>query len=109
LSESFMKKMVPPSAAGVDAATARVDPGAITVTTTARKVAAARVYLEPIPSCCRCPHQQTIVGRRTRGAIKSRETSPLASWVELRLLCLTDTSSSCRERSRQHSPTSATA
>jgi hypothetical protein len=25
---------------------------------------------------------------------------PLASWVELRLLCLTNTSSSCRERSQ---------
>jgi hypothetical protein len=50
-----------------------------------------------------------IVERRTRGAIKSCETSPLASWVELRLLCLTDTSSSCHKRSWQHSPTSATA
>jgi hypothetical protein len=107
LSEGFMKKMVSPSAAGVAAATARVDPGAIAATMTARKVAAVRVCLEPIPS--RCPHQQTIVGRRTRGAIKSRETSPLASWVDLRLHCLTDTSSSCRERSRRHSPTSATA
>jgi hypothetical protein len=29
--------------------------------------------------------------------------------VEIRLLCLTDTSSSCREKSRWHSPTSATA
>jgi hypothetical protein len=29
--------------------------------------------------------------------------------VELRLLYLTDTSSSCRERSRRRSPTSATA
>jgi hypothetical protein len=28
--------------------------------------------------------------------------------VELRLLCLIDTSSSCRERSRPHSPTSTT-
>jgi hypothetical protein len=93
----------------VAAATARVDPGAIAATTTVGKVAATRVYLETISSRCRCPHQQTIVGRRTRGAIKNRETSPLASWVELRLLCLTDTSSSCRERSRQHSPTSATA
>jgi hypothetical protein len=104
-----MKKMVFPSAAGVAAATARVDPGAIAATTTARKVAAARVCLEPILSRCRCPHQQAIIGRRTRGAIKSRETLPLASWVELWLLCLTDTSSSCRERSRRHSPTSATA
>jgi hypothetical protein len=56
LSKSFMKKMVSPSAAGVAAAMARVDPGAIATTTTARKVAAARVCLEPIPSRCRCPH-----------------------------------------------------
>jgi hypothetical protein len=67
LSESFMKKMVSPSAAGVAAATARVDPGAIAATTTARKVATARVCLEPILSRCRYPHQRTIVGRRTRG------------------------------------------
>jgi hypothetical protein len=104
-----MKKMVSPSAAGVAAATARVDPGAIAATTTARKVAAARVRLEPIPSRYRYPHQRTIIGRRTRGAIKSCETSPLASWVELRLLYLIVTSSSCRERSRWHSPASATA
>jgi hypothetical protein len=56
LSESFMKKMVSPSAAGVAAATARVDPGAIAVTTTVRKVVVTRVCLEPIPSRCRCPH-----------------------------------------------------
>jgi hypothetical protein len=42
--------MVFPSAAGVAAATARVDPRAIAVTTTARKVVAARVCLKPIPS-----------------------------------------------------------
>jgi hypothetical protein len=84
-----------------------VDPGAIAATTTARKVAAVGVCLETIPSRCRYPHQQTIVGRRTRGAIKSHETSSLASWVELRLLCQIGTSSSCREKSRRHSPTSA--
>jgi hypothetical protein len=44
-----------------------------------------------------------------QGAIKSREALPLASWVELKLLCLIVTSSSCRERSRRHSPTPATA
>jgi hypothetical protein len=44
-----------------------------------------------------------------QGAIKSREASPLASWVELKLLYLIVTSSSCRERSRRHSPTPATA
>jgi hypothetical protein len=74
-----MKKMVSPSVAGVAAATARADPGAIVAMMTVRKVAAVRVCLELIPSHCCCPHQQTIVGRRTRGAIKSRETSPLAS------------------------------
>jgi hypothetical protein len=67
------------------------------------------VCLETIPSRCRCPLQQTIDGRRTRGAIKSHETSSLASWVELRLLCQIGTSNSCRERSRRHSPTSAIA
>jgi hypothetical protein len=41
----------------VAAATARVDPGAIVTTTTARKVATAKVCLEPIPSRCRCPYQ----------------------------------------------------
>jgi hypothetical protein len=79
LSESFTRKTASPSVVGAAAATARVDPGAIATTTTERKVAAVGVYLEPIPSRCRCPHQQTTVGRRTRGAIKSRETSPLAS------------------------------
>jgi hypothetical protein len=43
-----------------------------------------------------------------QGAIKSREASPLASWVEPKLLHLIVTSSSCRERSRPHSPTSTT-
>jgi hypothetical protein len=108
LSGSFTRKTVSPSVAGAAAATARVDPGAITATTTARKVATAGVCLEPIPSHCRCPHQQTIVGRRTRGAIKSRETLPLASWVELRLLCQINTLSSYREKSRRCNLASAT-
>jgi hypothetical protein len=109
LSKSFMKKMVSPSAAGVAAATARVDPGAIIMTMTVRKVAAARVCLEPIPSRCRCPPPANDHREENQGAIKSRETSPLASWVDLRLLYLTVTPSSYRERSRWHSPTSATA
>jgi hypothetical protein len=70
-----------------------------------RREGLSRADPEPLP----LPHQQMIVGRRTKGAIKSHETSPLASWVELRLLCLIDTSSSCHERSRRHSPMSATA
>jgi hypothetical protein len=57
LSRSFMRKTTSPSAAGVAAAMARVDPGAIAATTTARKVAAVRVHLEPITSRCRCPYQ----------------------------------------------------
>jgi hypothetical protein len=40
-----------------------------------------------------------------KGAIKSHEALPLASWVELKLLYLIVTSSSCCERSRRHSPT----
>jgi hypothetical protein len=44
-----------------------------------------------------------------QGAIKSCEASPLASWVEIKLLYLTVTSSSYHERSRRHNPTSATA
>jgi hypothetical protein len=50
-----------------------------------------------------------IIGKRTRGATKSREASPLAFWVGLKLLCPIATSSSYRKRSRQHSPTPATA
>jgi CRISPR/Cas system CMR-associated protein Cmr1 (group 7 of RAMP superfamily) len=104
-----MKKMVSPSAVGVAAATARVDPRAIAATTTVTKVAAAMVCLEQIPSRSRYLHQRMIIVKRTRGAIKSREASPLASWVELKLLYQIVTSSSCRERSRRHNPTSTTA
>jgi hypothetical protein len=50
-----------------------------------------------------------IIVKRTRGAIKSHEALPLASWVELKLLYLTDTSRSYREKSRRHNPTPATA
>jgi hypothetical protein len=52
-----MKKMVSPSAVGVAVATARVDPGAITMTTTGTRVAAAMVYLVQIPSHYRCLHR----------------------------------------------------
>jgi hypothetical protein len=90
---------------------ARADPGAIAATMTVMKVAAAMVCLVQIPSRCRYLylHQRMIIVKRTREAIKSREASPLASWVELKLLYLIVTSSSCRERSRRHNPTSATA
>jgi hypothetical protein len=104
-----MKKMVSPSAVGVAAATARVDPRAIAATTTEMRVAAVMVCLVQIPSRCRYLHQRMIIVKRTKGDIKSREALPLASWVELKLLYLTVTSSSCRERSRRHSPTSVTA
>jgi hypothetical protein len=109
LSGSFMKKMVSPSAVGVAIATARVDPGAIAVTTTGMRVAAVMVYLMQIPNRYRCLHQRMIIGKRTRGAIKSREAWSLASWVELKLLCLIITSSSCHKRSWWRSLAPATA
>jgi hypothetical protein len=109
LTDSFMKKMVSPSAVGVAVATARVDPGAIAATTTGTRVTAAMVCLVQILSRCRCLHQRMIIEKITRGAIKSRKVLPLASWVEPKLLCLIATSSSCHERSRRRSPTSETA
>jgi hypothetical protein len=99
-----MKKMVSPNVVGVAVATARADPGAITATTTGTRVAAAMVCLVQIPSRYRCLHRRMIIEKRTRGAIKSREALPLASWEEPKLLCLIVTSSSCRERSRWRSP-----
>jgi hypothetical protein len=99
-----MKKMVSPNTVGVAVATARADPGAIAATTTGTRVAATMVYLVRIPSRYRCLHQRMIIEKRTRGAIKSREALPLASWKEPKLLCLIVTSSSCRERSRRCSP-----
>jgi hypothetical protein len=104
LSGSFTKKMVSPSVVGVAVATATADPGAIVTTTTGTRVAAVMVCLAQIPSRYSYLHRRVITGKRTRGAIKSREALPLASWVEPRLLCLTATSNSRRERSRQRSP-----
>jgi hypothetical protein len=100
-----MKKMVSPSVVGVAVATARADPGAIAAMTTGTRVATAMVCLAQIPSCYHYLHRRMIIGKRTRGAIKSHEALPLASWVEPRLLCLTATSSSYRERSWRRSPT----
>jgi hypothetical protein len=74
-----MKKMVSPSAVGVAVATARADPGAIAAMMTVTKVAATTVCLVQIPSRCRCLHQRMIIAKKTRGDIKSREASPLAS------------------------------
>jgi hypothetical protein len=86
-----MKKMVSPSVVGVAVATARVDPGAIAAMMIVTRVAATMVCLVQIPSRCRCLHQRMIIVKRTRGAIKSCEASPLASWVELKLLYLITT------------------
>jgi hypothetical protein len=69
-----------PSVVGVAVATAKVDQGATTATTTGMTVADTMVYHVQIPSRYRCLHRQTITGKRTRGAIKSREASLLASW-----------------------------
>jgi hypothetical protein len=104
--QKFMKRMESPSIAGVAVAMAKVDQGATTATTIRTRVAAVMVRHMQIPSRYRCLRSQTITEKRTRGAIKSREASPLASWEEPKLLCLIATSSSCRGRSRQHSPTS---
>jgi hypothetical protein len=104
LSGSFTKKMVSPSVGEVAIGTARADPGAIAATMTGTRVAVAMVYLMQIPSRYRCLHQRMIIRKRTRGAIKSHEALLLASWVEPKLLCLTATSNSCRERSRRRSP-----
>jgi hypothetical protein len=98
-----MKRMESRSTMGVAIATAKVDPGATAVTTTGTRVATAMVCHVQILSRYRCLHQRTIIGKRTKWAIKSREASPLASWVEPKLLYLIITSSSYRERSRQHS------
>jgi hypothetical protein len=74
------------------------------MTMTGTRVNAVMVCLAQIPSCYRYLHRRMIIEKRTRGAIKSREALSLASWVEPRLLCLTATSNSCRERSRWCSP-----
>jgi hypothetical protein len=101
-----MKRMESPSIMGVAIATTKVDQGATAATTTGTRVAAVMVCHVQIPSRYRYLRRQTITKKRTRGAIKSREASPLASWEEPKLLCLVATSSRCHGRSRQHSPTS---
>jgi hypothetical protein len=52
---------------GIAVAMARADPGAIDATTTGTRVATAVVCLMQIPSCYRCLHWRTIIGKRTRG------------------------------------------
>jgi hypothetical protein len=59
----------------------------------------SRADPEPLP----LPPPANDHWEENQGAIKSREASPLASWVEPKLLYLIVTSSSCRERSRPHS------
>jgi hypothetical protein len=58
----------------------------------------SRADPEPLP----LPPPTSDHREENQGAIKSREASPPASWVELKLRYLIVTSSSCRERSRQH-------
>jgi hypothetical protein len=103
-----MKRMESPNAVGVAIATAREDPGAIAASTTGTRIVIAMVCHVQIPNRYRCPHRRMIIGKRTRGVIKSHEASLPASWVEPKLLCLIVTSSSCRERSRRRSPASTT-
>jgi hypothetical protein len=74
-----MKRMESPSAVGVAVATTRVDPRAIAATMTGTRVAAAMVCHVQIPSHYRYLHQRMIIGKRTRGAIRSRKALPLAS------------------------------
>jgi hypothetical protein len=94
--------MESPSAVGVAVATARVVHEVTVVTMTGTRVTGAMVRRAQIPSRYRCLHQQAITKKKTRGAIKSHEASPLASWEELKLRYLIATSSSCHGRSRQH-------
>jgi hypothetical protein len=95
-----MKKMGSPSAVGVAVTTTRVDPGAIAAMTTGTRVAVVMVCHVQILSRYCYLHPRMIIGKITRGAVKSHEASPLASWVEPKLLCLIASSSSCRGRSQ---------
>jgi hypothetical protein len=70
-----------------------------------RRDGLSRADPEPLP----LPSPVNDHWEENQGAIKSREASSLASWVEPKLLCLIVTSSSCRERSRRRSPAPATA
>jgi hypothetical protein len=97
-----MKRMESPSVMGVVVATARVVHEVTDVMTTGMRVTAATVHRAQIPSHYRCLHRQAITEKRTRGAIKSREALPLASWVEPKLRYLITTSSSYREKLRWH-------
>jgi hypothetical protein len=74
-----MKRMESPSIVGVAVATARVVHEATAVTTTRTRVVAAMVRRAQITSRYRCLHRQAITEKKTRGAIKSHEASPLAS------------------------------
>jgi hypothetical protein len=65
-----------------------------------RRDGPSRADPEPLP----LPPPTNDHREENQGAIKSREASPLASWVEPKLLCLIVTSSSCRGRSRPRNP-----
>jgi hypothetical protein len=97
-----MKRMESPSIMGVAVATARVVLEVTTVTMTGTRVTGATIHHAQIPSLYRCLHRQVTTKKKTRGAIKSHEASPPASWEELKLRYQIATSSSCCERSRQH-------
>jgi hypothetical protein len=63
-----------------------------------RRDGPSRADPEPLP----LPRPTSDQREENQGAIKSREASPLASWVEPKLRYLIVTSSNCRERSRWH-------
>jgi hypothetical protein len=69
-----------------------------------RRDGLSRADPEPLP----LPPPVNDHREENQGAIKSREASLLASWVEPKLLYLIVTSSSCHGRSRQRSPASTT-
>jgi hypothetical protein len=67
-----------------------------------RRDGLSRTDPEPLP----LPPPTNDHREENRGAIKSREASPLASWEEPKLPCLIATSSSCHGRSWRHNPMS---
>jgi hypothetical protein len=77
--QKFHEENGSPSIVGAAIVMARVDREATTATTTGTRVAATMVHRAQIPSRYRCLHRQMIIENRTKGAIKSREASPLAS------------------------------
>jgi hypothetical protein len=97
-----MKRMESRNAVGVAIAMARVVHEVTTVTTTGTMAAGTTVHRAQIPSIYHYLHQQAITEKRTRGAIKSREASPPASWEQLKLRYRIAISSRCHGRLQQH-------